>query len=570
MLDTPFHLAARNGNHDMVSRLIGFSDEMGPDVMKELLRSRNKNGETALHEAARHNCAIAAHLLITADFGIATVVDHQGISPFYLATQLGSVDVVRELVQSSIGTEVPRAYYAGRDGQTVLHAAVLRSKEMTEELLKWKPLLARMPDNSGGTPLHFAASYGYDKIVHVLLKCDYSLSYLCDLCGFFPVHVAAKMGHVQVIGEILKYCPDSDELLDNKERNFLHVAAQEGQYNVVRLVCHTISKHKEMKNAQDNDGNTPLHLAINSGHEMIVERLMRDKEVTLNISNKKGSTPRDQSELGTFKDDGLTPNFQQVNFWINMSMGLLGAYCGSRRCDQVIDDNRSRKDPEKENEKLTSAIQTIGLGSVLIATATFAAAFSMPGGYRADDHHKAGSPTLADKYAFKAFLILDTMAFIFAFHSTMLLMFRGVTSSKPHLKKGFVSRALWYIILASRCTILSFAFAIYVVLSPINKVLGILAILGAILCQYDLIGRDFNLASGVITQRRGWKQVRQNKLPEATLRWSWPALFGYERFKFLYWLEMVFPLLCAGVGPLIIDQAWIICRSLIIFVAPSI
>lgn len=125
--DTPLHCAARIGSHEIVSHLIDFAREMGKGVM-EVLRARNKDGETALHEAARHDHAAIALSLITADPGLASVVDDQGISPLYLATALGYSQVVRTMIQGLDGIEVSRASYAGPNGQTVLHAAVSRSK----------------------------------------------------------------------------------------------------------------------------------------------------------------------------------------------------------------------------------------------------------------------------------------------------------------------------------------------------------------------------------------------------------------------------------------------------------
>lgn len=83
---------------------------------------------------------------------------------------------------------------------------------------------------------------------------------------------------------------------------------------------------------------------------------------------------------------------------------------------------------ENEAKKITESTQTIGIASVLIATVAFTAAFALPGGYRADDHKKGGTPTLAGHYAFDVFIIANTLAFICAGLSITSLMYAGVTS----------------------------------------------------------------------------------------------------------------------------------------------
>jgi ankyrin repeat protein len=97
-------------------------------VMKEVLRARNEDGETALHEAARHDRGDVARTLISADPGLASVVDKIGISPLYLAAALGHLKAVQVMIEGLKGTEVSSAAYAGPRRQTILHVAVLRSK----------------------------------------------------------------------------------------------------------------------------------------------------------------------------------------------------------------------------------------------------------------------------------------------------------------------------------------------------------------------------------------------------------------------------------------------------------
>lgn len=81
---------------------------------------------------------------------------------------------------------------------------------------------------------------------------------------------------------------------------------------------------------------------------------------------------------------------------------------------------------------LKDSTQVLSVGSVLIVTVTFGATFALPGGYRADDHTDGGSPTLDGRYAFLAFVIANTVAFICSSIATVGFMYSG--SPMVHLE----------------------------------------------------------------------------------------------------------------------------------------
>jgi ankyrin repeat protein len=88
--------------------------------------------------------------------------------------------------------------------------------------------------------------------------------------------------------------PSSAGLRDSKGRTFLHVAVENRKHKVVEFVCQE-AELAWVLNAQDNEGNTAVHLAIRVGDFRSFCCLMQNRLVGLNVQNYKGLTPLDAS-----------------------------------------------------------------------------------------------------------------------------------------------------------------------------------------------------------------------------------------------------------------------------------
>jgi hypothetical protein len=124
---------------------------------------------------------------------------------------------------------------------------------------------------------------------------------------------------------------------------------------------------------------------------------------------------------------------------------------------------------KEESDKMTSSTQTLGIGSVLVATVTFGASFALPGGNRADNHPNGGSPTLAGRWYFDAFMVANTLAFICSSMATIGLMYSGMAMvSLPFRRVHFV---IFLFFVSSSVTSLTAAFAlgVYMVLAPVAR-----------------------------------------------------------------------------------------------------
>jgi ankyrin repeat protein len=192
----------------------------------------------------------------------------------------------------------------------ILKDLLRKSTGFVQMLLGREPELAKTTDKLGWTPLHYAASVNNIKAVKMLLERHKLSAYVADSSGLCPVHVAAKLGYRKVVIEIFKHCPDSDELLDCQGRNLVHLAVTEKRTLLLMWICRS-NKLKKAMNAQDDQGNTPLHLAVKTGHMGTFSTLMLSKRTHLSWTNKDGFTPLDIAS--TQKKDGFTDYWQVLS-----------------------------------------------------------------------------------------------------------------------------------------------------------------------------------------------------------------------------------------------------------------
>ena len=154
------------------------------------------------------------------------------------------------------------------------------------------------------------------------------------------------------------------------------------------------------------------------------------------------------------------------------------ASSGNRRRDQMEEYNPGLNEDE-ESGKIKDFAQIVGIGSVLVATATFAAAITVPGGVRTPGDvaaakggvasPPAGTPVLTGKYAFDGFVVSNTLAFICSTLATFSLVYCGVAAVDIQRRFKLVSFSLALLLCAARSFCAAFAFSLYLLLSPVEK-----------------------------------------------------------------------------------------------------
>ncbi|CAN6221312.1 unnamed protein product [Urochloa humidicola] len=516
--DTPLHYAVRAGNAEMASLLVSQADGREQSQRKAMVRMQNKRGETALHEAVRFGRTTGLRMvkdLMAVDKELARVVARDGTSALYLATSLHYNRIVRELIHQD-----KELAFSGPLGQNALHPAVLHSKKMTTALLRLNRDLTKQQDLSGSTPTHFAASaddpslefflyvfmertlefyslgiyFAPQNCLIKLYKClklplyqlvyaDPSSAFQPDNDGLFPVHVAASAGNLVAVIILLIVCPGCAGLRDSQGRTFLHTAVEMRSHNIVKFV-RMRPQFNSILNIQDNQGNTALHLAILEGHLGIFQTLIKNPQVRLNLPNHEGKTPMDLAESKAPKGFYFGMHAQRR---ILGTLTFVNAQNGNCRRDRFKEKLVPKLDKDEESKKITEFAQIVGICSVLVATATFAAVFTMPGGFRSEDNegdHKApaaapspagpiGTPILAGKYAFDGFVLANTLAFSCSTIATFSLVYCGMAAVDIEKRIKLVSISLALLNGAARSFCAAFAFALYLLLSPVASATAI-------------------------------------------------------------------------------------------------
>ncbi|CAN6360922.1 unnamed protein product [Urochloa humidicola] len=473
--DTPLHCAARTGRPKMVARLVALasSEASSGERLKEVVRKENGRKETALHEAVRLGSKHIVEILMAADLELAGFPREGGASPLYLAVLLERLDIAQSLYDMSDGN----LSYSGPNGQNALHAAVLRDQEMTKMLLRWNIGLTTQGDQNGSTPLHFATSVLRPKDVQYwihrpwihriwypgmpfkqVLQANLAPMYQSDDNGLFPVHIAACIGSNKAVVKFLDKCPNIAGLRDVKGRTFLHIAVENKRWHVVSHVCKTPSL-SWIWNMQDNDGNTALHLPVKLGIQDIFSLLLENLEVNINIINYNGETPLDLSD-SKIRDGSFCS--WNPRFLINSALKYCDARHGNRRMDHFEEQYIQPLDEVKESEKLTSSTQTLGLGSVLMATVAFGASFTLPG-----DYSDNGMPNLSGRYVFDAFIAANSLAFACAGLATINLMYSGTAIVDVPLRIWHFDIAMFFAFGSVTSLGTAFALGLYVTLAPV-------------------------------------------------------------------------------------------------------
>ncbi|XP_075028394.1 E3 ubiquitin-protein ligase MIB2 isoform X2 [Calonectris borealis] len=253
------------------------------DVVKILLQAhatvnlRDEEGDTALHYAAFGNQAEVARVLIGKGAS-ADLLNNAKCTALYVAVSQGFTEVVRILCELNCDVNLPDS-----QGDTPLHYAITADYKVVIEILTEVPNIDFTVQNCQGfNLLHYSALKGNKLAIKKILARARQLVDSKKEDGFTALHLAALNNHKEVAEILIKEGRCDVNLKNNRNQTPLHLAVIQGHVGMVQLL---VSEGSDV-NAEDEDGDTAMHIALERQQLMSVMMEKREGEMGLSLLSK--------------------------------------------------------------------------------------------------------------------------------------------------------------------------------------------------------------------------------------------------------------------------------------------
>ncbi|XP_022760881.1 protein ACCELERATED CELL DEATH 6-like [Durio zibethinus] len=486
--EIPLHIAARYGHSAVVEFLVkhakalnGDPEQQGMEAARQMLRTTDEELNTPLHTAVNHgHLGVVRALLESEDPEFSYSANKSKETPLYIAARKGSDRLVAEILN-----KFKADAHGGPHGRTALHAAVMAgNREATRMILEEEGSLKQEPDEKGHTPLHYAAHLGHYSVVKELLKGDRTAAYIADKeTEMTPLLMAARQGHERIVREIITSCPDCCEMVDKRGWNVLHFLSIRCSPYAADLFLYgqTGTAHASVANLRDEkdeNGNTPLEVYIACGGFSLIlpslglfSRVLPPFGLLLSILPPFGEYFGFSSNIEFRKISNNLSATKKVCSLIQVRNVLQKQI--ANLLEDVVDGEVAEVRVRPINKfgrnqlAIEKAREAHLVVAALIATVTFAAAITLPGGFvsekTADDK---GTAILIHNVAFQAFVVTDAVALV----CSLVAVFMHFAMALPYFQSERSYSSLQF---ATQCTayavgamVVAFSTGTYAVLEP--------------------------------------------------------------------------------------------------------
>uniref|UniRef100_A0ABD2WL77 Protein disulfide-isomerase n=1 Tax=Trichogramma kaykai TaxID=54128 RepID=A0ABD2WL77_9HYME len=271
------------------------------------INAYDESGQTPLHYALANDCSQQVMRVMLKNGANPNLASRHGSIPLHtIIRRFGNdASLVKMLLELANNNDQPINVNAqDKSGNTALLVALNRGLERTAELLLRIGVDPNLNDNQGLTPLHITCqttTYGPNNLAQLFFRVNNELGQRVevnakDCRGQTPLHVALRNNNKEATEALLRNRADpnvtnvdgstllhfmcqitvDEERSDEWTQLFFRLNKELGQ--VVRV------------NAQNDKGQTPLHLALLNCRRGLIELLLR-KGADPNLADEKGMTP---------------------------------------------------------------------------------------------------------------------------------------------------------------------------------------------------------------------------------------------------------------------------------------
>ncbi|KAI6702336.1 hypothetical protein NL676_011472 [Syzygium grande] len=316
---------------------------------------------------------------------------------------------------------------------TPLHVAAATGKtQVAMELATLRPSFARKLNPEGFSPMHLALLHEHFQTARALVTIDPELIRVKGRRRITPLHyIAGREGdeELELLADFLCACRLSIEDITSRCQTAVHIAVKNHNIKAFRVLLGWMKRVylTEVLDWKDEDGNTVLHIAVSTNQPEVVKLLTEDRSVffknrpfwgymytdrlvKMNAKNFHGKTALDILQEGHC-DREIRDMLGTARTSLTLSQFLSGKVTLFEKCSRYF----GIRDEQTRNVILVVA--------TLIATGTYQAALSPPGGYWQDDSdplanstsivqkpHVAGNMILGGPKVY-FFTVLNSLAF---------------------------------------------------------------------------------------------------------------------------------------------------------------
>ncbi|XP_018082254.1 MIB E3 ubiquitin protein ligase 2 S homeolog isoform X2 [Xenopus laevis] len=238
------------------------------EVVKVLLQAnanidlRDDEGDTALHYAAYGNQAGVVRVLLSKGANT-ELLNNAKCTALYIAVNKGFTEVVQVLCNPNCAINLQDSF-----GDTPLHYAITADFRSIIEILSEVPNIDfTVQNNQGFNLLHHSALKGNVLAVRKILERARQLVDSKKEDGFTALHLATLNNHQEVVEILIKEGRCDVNLRNNRNQTPLHLAVAQGHISLVHLL---VTEGANV-NAEDEDGDTPMHIVFVRQHLKSIE-----------------------------------------------------------------------------------------------------------------------------------------------------------------------------------------------------------------------------------------------------------------------------------------------------------